>query len=442
MKAKNITRRFTTKLLTRKLEGYEKPTIWFNFSKLANQTNSINLGQGFPDWNSPDFYLESLKKYMSDPNVNHQYTRSFGSVKLVESITRNYSEAFKRKIDPLSEILVSNGAVALLYNAITALIQEGDEAILIEPFYDCYLPQIKFSGGKVVGVPMHAPKLRSKKEYENLSNTNIKDEWKIDFNALKKALNHKTKLLVLNTPNNPTGKVLSEEELKEIASILKEFPNVIVIMDEVYEHMVYDNYQSLPRMSNIPGMWDRTISIMSAGKNFSATGCRIGWAIGPQRLISHMNAVHQFNAFCLYDPLQSAIADSLDLATKSYKGYDNYYKWLRAHYTEHRNYFVERLAKINNFNLKFWLPEGSYFVIADLGDKPIDTKYSFELNSKEKHPKDFNYLLNLANEKKVVAIPMSPFFTDVNKEYGANFIRLAFCKQKQTLDKALDNLSK
>lgn len=447
--------------ITKKISGFDQPTIWYKFSKLAMQTKSANLGQGFPDWKSPDFYYESLIKNITSPTANHQYTRSFGSLKLVESIARNYKDYFKRNIDPLNEVLVSNGATSLLYCSITALVEEGDEVVVLEPFFDCYLPQVLYSGGKIRGVPMIPPKPRNKKEiklkyeldennYSDIPSSSnfIKDEWKIDFDLLRKTINEKTKVLVLNTPNNPTGKILSEEELDEIASIVRKYPNLYVIMDEVYEHMIFDNHKALPRMAT--RLWDRTISICSAGKIFSNTGIRIGWIVAPERLMKQVNAVHQYTCFCLYDPIQNTIADCLDLANDSYKNKTTYYDWIRLHYMNRRNYLLNEVVKTKHFeNSNFWIPEGGYFAVSDITQEKVENKnYGFEddnlMNVKDykfNYTKDFNFTLNMANDKNVVGIPFTPFFTKENKHLGENFVRLAFCKEAITIKTAVDRLS-
>jgi aspartate/methionine/tyrosine aminotransferase len=428
--------------------GFDQLSIWYKFSRLALTTNSVNLGQGFPDWKPPSFFIEANKKNLDQEGISHQYSRTMGNLKLVEAIARNYQKHFEHKIDPLSEVLVTNGAVSFLYNAITALVENDDEVILIEPFYDCYLPQVQFSGGKAIGIPMIPPKQRSKEDFivegDEATITNhyskIKDTWQIDFDKLETALNDKTKILVLNTPNNPTGKILTHEELQRVAKLLEKYPRVIVIMDEVYEYMIYNEYEELPRMANIPGMWDRTLSLMSAGKIFSATGVRVGWGIGPKHLIAKATAIFQFNSFCMYDPLQVAIAECLDIANKPYMGFDTYFKWLRHHYLQQRNYFISNLAKSKGFNLNFFLPEGGYFIVAELKSVVVPaTKFRLEgdEDSKEFYLKDFNYLIDLSNQKGIVGIPCSAFYTPANKTVRENYIRLAFCKQTATLDRAL-----
>jgi aspartate/methionine/tyrosine aminotransferase len=294
-----------------------------------------------------------------------------------------------------------------------------------------------------IGVPLKQPKIRDRKEYENLTQqekVTIKDRWELDFSELKLALNEKTKLLVLNNPHNPTGKIYSKEELQTIADILKDYPRVIVIMDEVYEYMVFDEYEELPRMANIGGMWDRCINVLSGGKIFSATGLRIGWAVGPENLICYANYIAQINTFCSNITIQLAMADSLEDASKPYQGYENYYKWNRAYYMKQRNYFVENLAKKTDFNV--WLPEGGCFALSDISDKNLEKEMYLEGKEGEKLSKDFNFLLNYLYDKKVCVVPCSPFYTLDHQHMGHNLIRLPYCKKIETMNKAFENLAK
>jgi aspartate/methionine/tyrosine aminotransferase len=429
-----------------KLIGFDTPTIWSKSGRLALTQGCANLGQGFPDWNPPEFIFESFNKHLNNPQTNHQYTRAYGTPKLIEAISDTYSEVFKRKINPLTEILVTNGAVSALYNSITGLVEAGDEVIFIEPFYDCYLPQSIFSGAKVIGVPMISPKVRKFKEIEITpkSLSELKDDWQIDFDKLKGAINEKTRILILNTPNNPTGKILKEEELNRIAELIKDYPNLVVIMDEVYEYMIYEGFDVLPRFANIPGMWDRTISIMSAGKIFSMTGARIGWCIGPHNLINRLCSVHQVNSFCIYDPMQLTIADALVKAKEPYQGYENYYKWLKALYTEQRNFFFDQFSKIKDkLDIDLFFPEGGYMAIAAIPEGVQINKSNIKYEGDEDvvYGDDTNYVCTLAADKKVNIIPCSVFYTNENKSYGQRFLRLAFCKSKSTIEKACTNWS-
>jgi len=276
----------------------------------------------------------------------------------------------------------------------------------------------------------------------------IKDEWKIDFDLLKQKINSKTKLLILNTPNNPTGKILSYEELDEIVKIVKDFPNLYILSDEVYEHQIFDNYKTLPRMAH--KLYEKTISVMSAGKIFSATGIRIGWAIGPAKLIKQINSIHQYSSFCLFDPVQITVADCLDAANNEYKGQSSYNEWLRIHYANRRNLLLSEISKTEYFkNSNFFVPEGGFFTVVDISSEKVENKnYGFEednlIGEKEfkfDYTKDFEFCLNMANDKKVVAIPLTPFYTDENKHLGENYVRLAFCKEIKTLTTAFERLN-
>ena len=249
-------------------------------------------------------------------------------------------------------------------------------------------------------------------------------------------------MLIINTPNNPTGKILSNQELAQIADIVKSFPRVIVISDEVYEHMIYDKYKKLPRFATLSGMWDRTVTIHSAGKFLSATGLRVGWAIGPKNLINYIHAVSQYNTFCMNGPIQLSVRDSLEIANNPYKGHSNYYEWLRQHYQNSRDYFIQELYKVPAFKGKYWIPEGAYFVMLDISNDVIPKhNYVLDGDNQSKYGKDYKYLLNLAYTKKLVSIPVSVFYTEKNKHLGEKFVRLAFCKKKETMDAGFKNLA-
>ena len=189
----------------------------YKFIHLAKTLpNIVDLGQGFPDWDPPRFLKESIMKSFSN-DAFYQYTRNHGLIKLVESVARNYEKTFERKLNPMTEIVIGAGAGNVLYLAFKVLLNPGDEVILLEPFFDNYTPMIEFPGGKIVGVPMLPPKTRPKKDFQNIKD--LKDEWTIDFDSLEKVFTKKTKVLLLNTPQNPTGKILSFEELKRVKNI-------------------------------------------------------------------------------------------------------------------------------------------------------------------------------------------------------------------------------
>lgn len=442
----------TKEVLKKQMIEFSDPNVWIKYAKLAIATSSTNLGQGFPDWTPPKFYFEFLQKNITDPKANHQYTRSFGGINLVNAISKEYSKYFQRKIDPMTEINVTSGGSAVLYNAITSLTNFGDEVCFIEPFYESYMPQAKFSGAKVVGVPLIPPKIRKREEYshintENLKST-IKDDWTFDFKRFEDTINERTKYIMINSPNNPTGKIYSMDELKEIARIIeKKAPRAIVISDEVYEHIFYDNHTSFPRFANVPGMWDRTISMYSAGKIFSCTGIRIGWAVGPEYLIKPLNICHQYNSFCVYEPLQNTVADCLNQCEMPYEGFNSYFDWYRNQYNKSRNHLINGLAnktelfKQPEWKLDFWLPEGGYFIVGDISEARTEQDHVLEGEEGKKYTKDFAYSVNLAYKKKVTTIPLSIFYTPENRHYGDKFVRFSFCKKLSTLDSAICNFN-
>ena len=445
-----------------KIKNFDKPTIWFKFGKMAQQTQSLSLGHGFPDWKAPDFYYESLHKNIICPNANHQYTRSLGNLRLIETIAKKYNESFNRKLNPLTDISIGAGASSCIYNIITAFVNTGDEIAIIEPFFDIYRPMIELSGGKLRGIPLIPPKFPALKstnfQYEidedkyhlnpNLPNVENNSDWQIDFDLLNKTLNDRTRLLILNSPNNPTGKILSEYELKEISRIVQKFPNLIIISDEVYEHQIFDKLKTCPRIGK--DLFDRTLTVFSAGKLFSATGTKIGWTIGPEKLINKINAIHQYSIFCLYEPLQLTFADCLEKANLPYKGMDSYYSWLRLHYANRRNYLLSNLMKSKALkDLDFFVPAGGYFVV--MGTKGIkipDYNIGFEEDNpqnlddfKYEYSNDFRFCLNLIKEKKVALIPVSPFYSDENKKIGEDYVRVAFCKEIKTMDSVFERLN-
>ncbi len=431
-------------IYTHKTQGFEKPTVWFRLGQVANSLKCANLGQGSPDWQPPQLFLDCLVKHYTDPNANHQYQKYSGNPRLAEVLSKTYSPIFKRELNPNTEILIANGAAAAIYEIITSTIHPGDEVVVIEGFYDIYLPHVQYSGGKLIGIPLNKPKVRDQKEYYNLSsegNKNlIKDRFTIDFDKLEAAFNEKTKLLCLCSPHNPTGKIISPEEQLKIKKILDKFPKVTVLMDEVYEHMVYDEYEELPRFANVEGMWERTVSVMSAGKTFSATGTRLGWAIGPESIIKKATAIHAQSSFCIHGPLQLALADALEIAAQPYEGFENFYKWMRDDFCKIRNKIAEDLAKKESWNCPIFLPEGGYFMMCDISGEDVKQKYQMIGDEGQTYTKDFNFVLNLAHEKGVCCVPGTPFCTPENKKNGENMIRLAFCKKPETIETALDRL--
>jgi aspartate/methionine/tyrosine aminotransferase len=428
----------TMNLIKKTVKNILKPSIWSEYkdivAKSPNPEKVINLGEISSDISPPKLFLEALKKNVSNLEANHQYTRAFGSLKLVNAISNNYSKILNRKIDPLNEISVSAGSSSIIYNSITGLINEGDEICLLEPFNESYYAQAMLSGAKVVGIPLTPPN-EENEEMKNSLNKN-KHVWSLDLSKFEKSLNEKTKIIILNTPHNPTGKVFTINELEEISKIIiKKSPKAIVLSDESCEHLYYDNHTSLPRISSIPEMWDRTISIYSAANTFSCTGIRIGWAIGPESLIKAVNVVHQYNAFCLYDPIQSTIADCLTDSELNYEGFSNYYEWLRNFYKSARNDFANKLIHSENQFLnknsefKCYLPEGGTFLIGDISK--INLQYNIDENERSNE-----FTKELISKNNLLVYPLNAFYSPENKKLGRNFIRFSFVQSNNNLNLA------
>eukprot|EP00817_Percolomonadidae_sp_ATCC50343_P004633 CAMPEP_0117426868 /NCGR_PEP_ID=MMETSP0758-20121206/6862_1 /TAXON_ID=63605 /ORGANISM="Percolomonas cosmopolitus, Strain AE-1 (ATCC 50343)" /LENGTH=398 /DNA_ID=CAMNT_0005212227 /DNA_START=29 /DNA_END=1221 /DNA_ORIENTATION=- len=278
-------------------------TIWSIFTPLAQKHQSVNLGQGFPDFDPPKVTLESLK---NREKGDHQYTRPMGDLLLVKSLETYYNKGneFGKDIDGMKEICVTAGATGALYTVAQTLVNPGDEVIIIEPFYDSYSVDVEMAGGKPVYVPLRAP--------TDKNETTDANDWKIDMEELKKAITKKTKAIMINTPHNPTGKVFTKDELQDIATLAIEH-DIIVISDEVYDKLVFPS-SPVPhvRIASLPGMFERTITICSAGKSFVCTGWKIGWIVAPEAIAKAAGFYGQYMSFCVSTPLQRAVADMVD----------------------------------------------------------------------------------------------------------------------------------
>ena len=227
----------------------------------------------------------------------YQYARNDGHLRLTNVVSKHYSQLLNRKVNPLDQVLITIGAYGSLNNAITSLVQKGDEVILIEPFFDCYEPMVVMNEGTVVYVPL----TRDCSEEVDQSSVLTSADWKLNDNDLEKAFSSKTKLIVLNTPNNPLGKVFTQNEINKIAELCIKY-NVICVSDEVYEHLAYESEHI--RIATLPGMWQRTLTISSAGKVFSSTGVKIGWTIGPEELVKLCKCCQSIELNVCPTPLQ------------------------------------------------------------------------------------------------------------------------------------------
>ena len=262
-----------------------KPSVWSVFNEVAKETGAINLGQGFPDWKPAKFLLNSLREVTE--SEYHQYTRPAGHLPLVSLLAMRYGKHLDRYVDPLNEVAITVGASQALFLSLMTLLRPGDEVLLFEPFFDLYLKQIALTGAtpKFVSLGSHG--------------SSEENPWSLDLDELEAKITPKTKVLILNSPHNPTGKVFSLAELSALADIMRRYPHITVISDEVYKYTVYNPIEEGDSTSRghyhfarLPGMFDRTITLSSCGKTFSVTGWQVGWAVPFSLLLSHVSFIH------------------------------------------------------------------------------------------------------------------------------------------------------
>ena len=375
-------------------------TVFSYWSALAREHGAINLGQGFPDFAPPNFVLRAAQEAMEG---YQQYAPLAGMPPLLEAIAEQTEKEWGHHIDPEKEITVSVGATEGIYVSIQALIDPGDEVILIEPFYDSYPASITMAGG----ISRYVPLLPTKD-----------GKWELDFDELKKLINPKTRMIILNNPNNPTGKCFSLDELKNIAEIAIA-NDLLVLSDEVYDHLLFDGRKHHP-IAMLDGMWDRTITLGSAGKTFSVTGWKIGWIIASPLLTDAIQMAHQWIPFAVATPLQIATASALQQAAQN-----DYYTELWQLYQAKRDFLIEGLQQAG---LRPYVPEGSYFIIADCRDWDFSDDESF--------------CHHLTIEKGVVAIPPSAFYSQEHRHLAKHLARFAFCKEDAVLQQAVERLHK
>jgi aspartate/methionine/tyrosine aminotransferase len=386
--------------LSRRLDRFGAETVWQEFTPLAKAMEAVNLGQGFPDWASPAFVKGAMKR-AQDEDAN-QYCRSAGHLPLVQALAVRYSALLQRPISWETEVTVGVGATETLFATMQSLIDAGDEAVLICPAFDIYAAQVQMAGGVCREVPLRL----------------VEGKWTLDMAELRAKFTPRTRVVIINSPQNPTGKIFSEHELEQIAAILRDFPDCVAVSDEVYEHMVYDG-RPCPRLANVPGMWERTLSVSSSGKTFSCTGWKIGWAVGPAELVRGIVLTNQWVQFSVSTPSQHAIALALEEAKKPVEGFDNYYSWLLAEYTRKRDILMRGLQRAG---LKPVAPDGGFFIIADTSN--IDFPVSYMQETTKAAPvmfRDWAFCRFLVTEIKVAAIPPSAFFSE-----GASAVAMAF----------------
>lgn len=369
-------------------------SVFTEMSALAVQHNAINLGQGFPDFAGPDFVKEAAVKAIHD-NLN-QYAPSHGTPRLRNAVATDWGERFGREIDADREVTVTTGATEALFITMLAYVNPGDEVIFFEPFYDSYVPQVVMAGGKPVVVRLNPP------------------DWAFDVEELRAAITPRTRLLLLNTPHNPTGKVFNRAELEQIADICREH-DLLVLADEVYDRIVFDDHQHVP-IATLPGMWERTLTMYSTGKTFSMTGWKIGYVLGPAEMNAAIRTVHQFNVFATATPFQEAMATAIETAPGL-----GYYDELVDQYTLRRDRLRAVLA---DSGLPPLACQGSYFLLSDISHLGFVT--------------DVDFCRSLVTRQGVAAIPPSAFYYD--PATAPLQARFCFAKELATIDAAADRL--
>lgn len=365
-------------------------TIFSVMSKLAHDEDAINLSQGFPNFEIDPKLVELTSQHMRS-GLN-QYTHMFGVPILRERLSQKMANAYGIAYDPETEINITAGATQAIYTAVAALVHENDEVIIFTPAYDCYAPAVELQGGKPIYIQLRGP------------------EYRIDWDEVKKMVNRKTRMIMVNTPHNPTGMVLSESDLKQLASIT-DGSDIIVLSDEVYEHIVFDGltHQSAARHE---GLRDRSLIIGSFGKTFHVTGWKLGYIAGPAELMKEFRRVHQYVVFTCNTPMQHALAD--------YIVDEENYKSLSQFYQDKRDLFVNSL-KGSSFDI---VPsEGTYFQL--LGFSSITTE------------KDTDVAIEWTKKFKVASIPVSVFY---HKSVDDHVLRFCFAKDDETILRAANIL--
>lgn len=365
-------------------------TIFAKMTALANQHSAINLAQGFPDFPSSEKLTDLVHSYMR--KGMNQYAPMPGVISLRERIAEKIYALYKREYKPDTEITITAGATQAIYTAVSALVHEGDEVILFEPAYDCYAPAIKMNGGIAVPVQLTAP------------------DYSIDWSAVKKKITRRTRMIMINTPHNPTGTVLKQKDIQQLAAIVRS-TDILILSDEVYEHIIFDGHKHYGIFSE-PELTERSIVIFSFGKTYHNTGWKIGYAIAPENIMKEFRSVHQFEVFSVNTPIQYALADFMQDSAE--------YLQVNTMYQKKRDLFNKALS---TSRFKLIPSSGTYFQLLD---------YS---GISDKH--DVAFADELTIEHKVASIPLSPFY---RTPPGQKILRFCFAKKEETLKQATEIL--
>ncbi|MFF0509638.1 pyridoxal phosphate-dependent aminotransferase [Streptomyces sp. NPDC004250] len=385
-------------LLNRRLAEFGT-TIFAEMSALALRTGAINLGQGFPDTDGPEEVREAAVRALRDGHGN-QYPPGPGVPELRAAVAGHQQRRYGLSFDPDTEVLVTAGATEAIAASLLALLEPGDEVIALEPYYDSYAACIAMAGGTRVPVTLRP---------------HTGDEgavFRLDLDELRDAVTDRTRLLLLNTPHNPTGTVLNRAELAAIAELAVE-RDLLVVTDEVYEHLVFDTAEHIP-LATFPGMRERTVTIGSAGKTFSFTGWKVGWVTAAPALVTAVRSAKQYLTYVASGPFQYAVAEALAMP-------ETYFTAYREDMRAKRNLLAAGLAEAG---FGVFRPAGTYFVTTDI--RPLGESDGFA------------FCRALPERAGVVAVPNAVFYD--HREAGAPYVRFAFCKRIPVLEEAVGRL--
>jgi N-succinyldiaminopimelate aminotransferase len=369
------------------------PTIFTEMSALAVRTGAVNLGQGFPDTDGPPSVISAAVAALE--GGANQYAPGPGVPALRRAIADHQQRHYGLELDPDSQVVVTTGCTEGIAAALLGLVNPGDEVVVLEPYYDSYLAMLQMAGAVRRPVTLRAP------------------DFRLDPDALRTAVTTQTRFLLVNTPHNPTGTVLNRAELQALADVAIEH-NLIVITDEVYEHLTFDRHEHLP-IATLPGMFERTLTLSSAGKSYSFTGWKVGWATGPADLVGGVLAAKQWLTFTSGAPLQPAVAHALEEER-------TFPRTLAAELQRRRDVLCGGLAEAG---LKARIPEGTYFALTDI------THLGW--------PDGRSFCLALPERAGVVAIPAQVFYDDVDA--GRQLVRWAFCKDEDVIVEGVRRLA-
>ncbi|KAL9234663.1 hypothetical protein vseg_009509 [Gypsophila vaccaria] len=376
--------------VAKRLEKF-KTTIFTQMSQLAIKHGAINLGQGFPNFDGPEFVKAAAIQAINDGK--NQYARGYGVPDLNLAVAERFKKDTGLTVDPEKEITVTSGCTEAIAATMLGLINPGDEVILFAPFYDSYEATLSMAGAKIKGITLRPP------------------NFALPLDELKSAISKNTRAILLNSPHNPTGKMFTRTELDFIASLCIE-NDVLVFSDEVYDKLAFE--MDHISIASLPGMYDRTVTLNSLGKTFSLTGWKIGWAIAPPHLSWGVRQAHSYLTFATSTPMQHAAATAL-------RAPDSYFVELKRDYTAKKDILVKGLTEVG---FKVFPSSGTYFVIVD--HTPFGQK------------DDVAFCEYLIKEVGVVAIPTSVFY--LNPEEGKDLVRFTFCKDEDTLRAAVERM--